>query len=88
MLANVLVLAINLVSLLASPGPSNIIFHHCTFPLLHIFSTVLVLLEELRDFLTSHPSITQLCIDREVSHQHLALPPSALPTLETYLGSC
>jgi len=50
--------------------------------------SVLVLLEELCDFLTSHPSITQLCIDREVSHQHLALPPSALPTLETYLGSC
>ena len=50
--------------------------------------SVLVLLEELCDFLTSHPSITQLCIDREVSHQHLTLPPSALPTLETYLGSC
>jgi len=46
---------------------------------------VLALLEELHDFLTHHPSIAQLCIHKEVSHQNLPLPPSMLPTLETYL---
>ncbi|KAF8520767.1 hypothetical protein BU17DRAFT_46250 [Hysterangium stoloniferum] len=71
----------------AGANLSDIIFRDNTHPNLVRFTSVDYITPEVSSFLTRHPSLKQVFIGEGSTCLHTLLPPSALPSLDTLIGS-